>query len=642
MFKNRYKSHEGLVLLFRFSVLMLIYSLTRVAFYFFNTEYFPAVSTDDFFTILIGGLRFDLTALIYINALYFVLYLPPYPWKFKKIYRQILKSVFLVTNLIGIIANSADIIYYRFTLRRTTIGVFKDFSNESNMLTLLTRFIFDFWYITLLVLFLFVFLIYIYKIVSVKEPSRKSDLKYYLTSILIFLVFVYFSIVGMRSGFTRTTRPINMSNAGKYVKDPSLMVVVQNTPFCFLRTLGKKSFKKLNLFKNREELNTYFNPLKDYQEKFGQGKDKNVVVIILESFTREVIGSLNRDLENSSYQGYTPFLDSLVTHSLVFENGFANGKKSIDAMPSVLASIPSFVQPYISSEYANNKINSLASTLNELEYSTSFFHGAPTGSMGFDSFAKIAGFQHYFGEEDYEGNGGFDGYWGISDDDFLQFMAKKLKELPKPFFSSVFTLSSHHPFLVPKGFENKFPKGKKNVHECVGYTDYSLKHFFDTIKAEPWYQNTLFVITADHTSSPYYDKYRTKMNRFAVPIIFYTPDGSLQGRSKEIAQQSDIMPTILAYLGYNKPFVAFGNNLLDSLDHNFAVNYLHGNYQLTINDYLIRFNGKKITEAFNSKADPALEEKVDLAKVPEKYKNTIKAIVQEYNNRIIDNEMSVK
>ena len=112
-------------------------------------------------------------------------------------------------------------------------------------------------------------------------------------------------------------------------------------------------------------------------------KHKNVVIIILESFSKEYVGYYNNG------KGYTPFLDSLINYSLVMERAYANGIKSIEALPSIVSSIPTLMNnPFITSIYATNKYYSLPLLLKREGYSTSFFHGGNRGTMGFYSLVR--------------------------------------------------------------------------------------------------------------------------------------------------------------------------------------------------------------------------------------------------------------
>ncbi len=367
-----------------------------------------------------------------------------------------------------------------------------------------------------------------------------------------------------------------------------------------------------------------------------------MVIIILESFSRAFVGSLNPQLEDPRDRSYTPFLDSLIHESLVFPNSFANGRKSIDAIPSVTASIPALVLPYVISERSGNKINSIASLLSTQGYQTAFFHGAPNGSMGFDAFTKIAGFHQYFGRDEYGNDADFDDIWGIWDEPFFQFFAREMNHLQEPFATTLFSVSSHHPYDVPAKYKGKFPEGRIPLNKCIRYTDMALQKFFDSARKMHWFKNTLFVITADHTTDSDIKEYYTSVNRFAIPILFYKSDGSLKGVDNGLAQQIDIMPTVLSYLNYPQPYVAFGNNLFDESSQRFAINYIQDSYQFLIGDHVIYMTDEIITAIYNRKEDPELTKNLlGIVDLPEE-KALQKAIVQQFNNRMADNRLVIE
>ena len=163
---------------------------------------------------------------------------------------------------------------------------------------------------------------------------------------------------------------------------------------------------------------------------------------------------------------------------------------------------------------------------------------------------------------------------------------------------AIFSLSSHHPYKVPARYEGKFPQGNMPLHQCVGYTDNALRNFFASASKEEWFNNTLFVITADHSTFPWHEEYKSNINSFAIPLIFYTPDGSLKGVDNRLAQQTDILPTVLSYLKYPRPYIAFGNDLIHG-DDSFVINYVGGTYQFMQDSLVMYFDGKKVTGVYN-------------------------------------------
>ena len=371
----------------------------------------------------------------------------------------------------------------------------------------------------------------------------------------------------------------------------------------------------------------------------------NIILIITESMGREYIGAFNKNTKIKDYVSYTPFIDSLATESLIFTNAYANGYKSIHGMSSILSGIPSFKDAFTSSPYAKQKIGSLVSCLKSKGYDTSFFHGAPNGSMGFLGFGNILGFDHYYGMTEYGNDADFDGSWGIWDVPFMQFMNKTISKKKAPFFSTIFTVTSHEPYVVPAEFKNKLPKGTNPMHQPVGYTDYAFKKFFEAAKKQPWFENTIFIITADHCNLVnYHEEYYNKiMNRLAVPILFYSPKYKLKGESNELAQHIDIFPTVMDIIGYNKPFRSWGRSLLAKKQgiQPFVINYNTGMYNFAKGNYVCAFDGK-VAVGFYSKEDK--EQLHNLIGKRNREMNDIemacKAFIQDYFNRIIDKKLS--
>ena len=354
----------------------------------------------------------------------------------------------------------------------------------------------------------------------------------------------------------------------------------------------------------------------------------------------------------NDYAGYTPFLDSLAAQSLTFTHSFANGRKSIDAMPSILSGIPMFVEPFFLTPYSLNSVSSLAGELGRMGYTTAFFHGAANGSMGFEAFARTAGFRHYYGRNEYNadarfgGDDDFDGTWAIWDEPFLQYYALTLTEMRQPFMTALFTASSHHPFRVPDSFQASQTPGHP-MYTCIRYTDQALRRFFETASRQPWYKNTLFVITADHTNVSEVDSYQDALGVYRVPIIFYDPSGHLpRGRYDAVAQQTDIMPTVLGALGYPNPYVAFGVDLLSTpADSTWALHYCNGDYQYVRDGYLLIFDGDKATGLYRMAADPMQEHNLlgtpALRPRADAYTRHTQAIIQSYMQRMIGDSLTV-
>jgi phosphoglycerol transferase MdoB-like AlkP superfamily enzyme len=639
----RWRGNLFVVLILRLCLVMILFSACRVGFYLYNAGYFPEMTFGTFLSLMRGGLVFDLVTLLYFNALYILLMIVPTDIRFRKGYQNFLRILFFITNGFALVTNVADFIYYQFTLRRTTADVLLQFENETNMAGLWFKFIIDYWYAVLFWVFIMIALVWLYNRLSIQGPQMKNRIAYYIGGALSIPLIAYLMIGGIRGGFAHSTRPITLSNAGEYVKDPKHISIVLNTPFAVIRTMGKTKVKAVKYYDDEEVQAMY--PVEFYPNDTSAFQPLNVVVIILESFSKEFFGVYNSEKENGTYKGYTPFLDSLARHSLTFEHSFANGRKSIDGLPSVVSSIPSLGVPYFLSPYSGNRINSLASLLGKKGYHTSFFHGAPNGSMGFQAFMNLAGVKEYYGMNDYKDKEDYDGIWGIWDDKFLRFYGNKLNSFKPPFFSAFFSLSSHHPFKVPDEYEGKFKGGPLVIHKCIQYTDHSLKMFFEQVKQMPWYNNTLFVITADHTSSEIqFAETRTAWGFYSVPVMYFKPDNSLARMDGSITQQADIMPSVLGYLKYDEPFFGFGRNIFSSSSEPCAFQFKDNAYQLMQKNHLLLFDGTKSVALYAFKTDKLLQENL-LTKHPEivaEMEKKIKVVIQQYNNRLIENRMTVQ
>jgi phosphoglycerol transferase MdoB-like AlkP superfamily enzyme len=593
-------------------------------------------------TILKGGIVFDLSAIVYINILLIVLHIIPFEIRYNDVYQKFIKYLYFITNGIAIAMNGMDFVYYRFVDKRATADVFRTFENEGNLGKLFFRFLYDYWPATLFTIFLWFLMVYLYNKVKPKQPDTKKGIIYYAINVLFIPIAVTLVIGAARGGYKHSTRPITISNAARYVQSPRDVAIVLNTPFSFFRTFGKKALVKYNFFKDDELEKIYNTHYKPTGKK--PFSNENVVVIILESFAREYVGAFNHGLEGGTYKGYTPFIDSLINESLVFDVSIANGKKSIDAMPSILASVPSLETPYIISHYANNQINGMPQLLKGKGYYSAFFHGAPNGSMGFDSFARVAGFDDYFGLDQYPEKSDFDGMWGVWDEPFFKFFGKKLDTFKEPFLAAIFSVSSHHPFKVPEKYTGKFKKGPAPILEVIGYTDFALREFFNQISKSPWYKNTLFVFTADHTNESVHKEFQNNFGVYSIPIIFYKPDGSLKGLKPRIAQQIDIMPTVLSYLNFDQEYIAFGNNLLNDSVPTFAFNTSGSTYHLYMKDHILEMMDNKPVGFYNYRNDIYLEKSL-LGKegdLQSQMEAKLKAIIQTYNERLVDNNMVVR
>ena len=631
-----------------------VYFLARVLYLLLNYSYFAIDMTyGHLLELFMGGLVFDTSAILVTNIPYIVLMLLPWHGKETRIYQQVCKWVFLIINGLALCVNLCDAVYFRYTMRRTTTTVFSEFSNEGNLGTIFFKEVVNHFYLV------FIFGVIMWGLYKFYRSTRLRQRHYvwwqYDVAMLLSLLFAApFTVAGIRGGFTTAVRPITISNANQYADHPIESALVLNTPFSLYRTIGKDVFVVPDYFKP-EDLEVIFSPIHQPDIMSNDSLDsdtnftkKNVVVLIVESFGREYIGALNKSLEDGLYRGYTPFVDSLIARSVTFSHSYCNGRKSIDGMPSILSSIPMFVEPFFLTPASMNHVSGIACLLADEGYETAFFHGAQRGSMGFMAFAKATGFKEYYGREDFNadsrfgGDSDFDGTWAIWDEPFLQYYATKMSEMKEPFMTAVFTASSHHPYEVPEKYQKTYPEEGIVIHKCIRYTDMAIGKFFERASHEPWFQNTIFVLTSDHTNLSDHEYYQTDLGGFCSPIIIYEPGN--QARIPEvqdkIAQQIDILPTVMGMLHYPKPYFAFGVDLFNTkAEDTWAVNYLNGVYQFVKKEHVLQFDGEKTVGVY-ALNDSLMRNNLN-GRLPYQpwMEQELKAIIQQYMSRMTEDRL---
>lgn len=586
---------EITALFYRIFLAFVFYQIARLLFWFFNKSLIRIDSVSDYFNIAYHGTAFDTTAILYVNSLFILMSLLPLVINTKKYYQKFLFYLYFITNGIAYGMNFGDFVYYKFSQARLTMAAMHVAQHEKNIGKVFFVSVVEHPFVILWFIILMLLWIFLYKKVKVTEQKPEKKWAYFVSSVLSLCIVAALVVGGIRGDFKHSTRPINLVDANRHVKNPLQANVVLNSVFSFFRTMNTNNFQEVK-FVDEKFIEQNIKPYKIY-EREGIEPKPNVVIFILESFSKEYSGAFNKNTKIKDFVSYTPFFDSLATQSLIATNAFANGRQSIHGMSSILAGIPTLKDAFTSSPYSNQKIQSVVSVANDMGYDTSFFHGAPNGSMGFMGFGNILGFKHYYGKTEYNNDADFDGIWGIWDEPFFQYFAKTLNTKKSPFMATMFSVSSHHPFKVPEKYAGKFIKGPLEIHEPVGYTDYALKKFFETAKKMPWYQNTIFVMVADHTNQVAYPEYEKAMNRFAVPILFYSPNPkyNLKGEIITPTQQMDIYPTLADLMGYNKKIRSWGRSLVSDKKEGCLIVNSSGVEQFMIGNYIYLFDGKNFT-----------------------------------------------
>ncbi len=625
--------------LFRFLVLTLLYSLLRWVFYRYNLSHFPQAEISCFF----HGIRFDLSAIAYLNLPILLALLLPFRFVYRKTYQRITDIFFVLINSIALLASCIDIGYFPHVSKRLTADVFSYLGNAGfDFGALLPLFLTEFWWLLLILLLLIFGLVLLCRFCRMEEKTGNSNKHGALNLIgktVLMSAGLFAVLTAMRGGWG--LRPLGLVSAGEYAS-PQYTPLVLNTPFTLIRTIGKNTMDEFDYYPELSEAESVYNPVhRSYAAPLWNTPPvRNVVLIVLEGLSQEMFAFYHADKRD--YPQYCPFLDSIASLSWAY-NGIANGRRTMEGIPSIVCGIPSLMEhAYLETPFVQNRIQSPVEILAENGFHTCFFHGGKNGSMNFESYCRSIGYQDYFGMDEYPHPEDFDGHWGIPDRSYLHYMAEQLLGFREPFFATVLTLTSHHPFTLPKDAGDfNYPQGTHPMHTVSAYTDLALREFFQCLLKAPWYDSTLFIITADHAYEGSTSYTQNPYGNYRIPILFYHPSADTAFYAGHLMQQSDIMPSLFAYLQLQHPMLCFGQNVFDSAYVPTAVNYLSGIYQIYYRHYLLQYNGREVFGFYDLTADTSLKRNLKDRPIPEKKPalSRLQAILQSYSYRMNRNQM---
>jgi phosphoglycerol transferase MdoB-like AlkP superfamily enzyme len=517
---------------------LFFYTGLRALYLIWNHALYGNFSASDLALAFLHGLRFDLSAVAILTAPALLLQIGAVI--FRRDWKRIVVTVFLLFQVPFLLLNLFDTEYVQFTGRRFTISLIKIVMGAQGQIWTTISAYGGLLAIAVLISASFCFLSW--RWMKSARPLT-GERKLHFAGAFLGLVL---AVVAARGGLQ--SKPLGFAHAQVFA-NPVMNHLTMNSTFSFVQSLRRAPLPREHHMSS-EEMRAKMNGSAPGETVWIRpllsGGPQNIVIVILESFSLEHMGKIHGD------RGYTPFLDDLAERSLFFPNAFANARRSIEGIGAILGGIPALMsEPFISSTYATNTFFGLGTLLGQYGYSSAFFHGGNNGTMYFDQFIRSAGITRYYGANEYPNPADHDGTWGIWDKPFLLNMVKELKNQPEPFAVGVFTLSSHNPFVVPKEEQGKFPKGTSEIHEVVGYTDDALREFFAAASKEPWYDRTLFIVTADHTYKPVRPQYQNDLGNYRIPLLFFHPKISKwpEVDVKEPVQQIDILPSILDFLG---------------------------------------------------------------------------------------------
>ncbi len=619
-------------------LLMGLYSLLRLVFLAFNFRLFSQHELGSLVQSFVHGMRFDFSSVLILNGVLILsILLTPQRVFANRYFQKVLRGLFVLFNYPFVVANLIDAEYYKFSGHRMNFDIFI-FRNEA--VRQMDQFFINFWHVAFLAVAGFFYLFYFFpKAQTPNTPAKKNLIQQTLKTSAVLLLSAFVLVFGIRGGFQ--LKPIQPVHAYASGATSELGVLTLNSSFTLLKTRQGVNLEPVSFFASAEDV---FLQLKqptlaqrDIASSNHRPKPQNVVIIMLESFGAEFWGSANDG------KGFTPFLDELAKNGALFKHSYANGLRSIDALPAVFFGVPALVHtPLVKTNYYGNRWNGIGHIAKRAGIYTSFFHGAPKGTMYFDAITAMAGIENFYSLENYPNMSDFDGHWGIFDEPFLQFALSKINLQPQPFFTTAFTISSHQPYPVPEHYKGVFPAGRMQIHECIGYVDHAVKRFFEEAKKQPWYKNTLFIITGDHSQMSQSETINSSIGRHLVPLLFFHPTQNLSKLNTDrVTQHVDILPSILDFWKiHNEPHLLFGRSVFDNSQVGEAIFYTYGGHWLMHKNHFLQFSDKDLRGTLFAITDTTQQHPItDQEDLRMSMELRIKSYIQYYHNSLIENNL---
>ena len=626
------------VLCARLAVVVAAYSALRFAFLLAHRGIFADIAATELLQAFVHGVRFDLSAIAYTNVPFILLSLAPSAWLARRGYQWLLRALFVVSNGVALLLMVADIGYYPFTGTRLTADVFAlagDATAQADQLFV------NFAGLTVLGVATLAALLLFYPAAAVERtPPAGVSVPPRWRRLASALAVITLSVLAARGGVQK--KPINPIHAfGGRSHEAGVLTL--NSVFTILQSPRGRALEPVTYFASDATVDSLLPVAYGYRaphatSEADTARSHNIVLLVLESFGSEFWGGDARE-----HPELTPFLDSLRTQGTFYRESFANGRRSMDALPSMLLGLPLYRgQSLASSRYQGNQWIGAGHFLRDAGYHTAFFHGAPRGTMYFDAIASLAGIEDFYPMERFPEavqDSAFDGHWGLFDEEALQFAVRQVGTFREPWFATMFTISTHHPFQRPSRYADSLPTGSRPIHASVAYTDLAVRRFFEVARTQPWFERTLFIITADHTPPSRASRYDTPLGRYMVPTLLLHPGGALPPLdAARVVQHVDLFPSILDFAGVHPARVPrFGHSLFAPHPGE-AVLTTDETYWIVRRDAVLERtpDGRERTFAYERERTGATEARLPAARRAEQSQRLL-AYVQHYTMSLITN-----
>ena len=546
-----------------FLIFVLVFQIFRIAIYYSYRDLFNNLDFLKLTESLYLGFRFDLSStsiLLFIPIVLFIFSLritgPLY-------FRRFVASVIYLELVAMTIFLASDYMYFSFVKRHITNELLFLLNDSEYLMTEVS--------VKLLpIIFLIVLTIVFYPLfLKVTCPKKQEVQRSILSFVLILLVLI---VIG-RGGFQR--KPIAVIDAYQYGSASQGHLILNGiftaSHFSISSKFIERTAGEEKLYLDTLNLPVSTNPdypLERTNVQSGMSPKKNLVMIMIESLSFKYI-----DYLSGQNYGVTPNIDRIASNGLVFENFFANGQRSVDGAQSILTGIPPLPgMPDITALSVN--YSSLGQLASDNHYRTIFLTTTLRESFSMDLIAGAAGFDDYHGLEDYPLLLNYidaaDRPLGWDYEAFM-YLLKQLEGEKSNYVAFVNASSDHTPFARMQEPFNKYEHGtdtEGGYLNMLHYTDWALGEFINEYKKRKDFEETIFIITADH-ALPHFQGVEP-YGKFRIPLIIYSPKNISPGRSQMFASQIDLFPTIIKLLDLEGKYSAIGKNILDT-EKSFAV-----------------------------------------------------------------------
>lgn len=604
LFKDILKKEKP-ALLFLLKLLLLLAAI-KCFFFFYNysiTGGWSVSTFKDFLQVLKWSFIYDLFSIVLINFPLLLLLMVGGRFLANKIVKIFSILVFTVLNTVSVFLNTVDVFYFRFHLQRADADLFYVLRNpiENGSFTVLLV-------IVASIMFCIITGTFIYRNLNRIVASGTSSIRFYFTNALMFLFSLIFFING-----SKKTVPTYPLTAIKPVQLP----LTQNSFHTFLYSLYRRNEVLIpgKKYMPDEQSASLFSIHKKNNSQ--TAVQKNIVLFIMESVPSDFFNII------SPYKVVMPFLDSLVNKSTYFNNAFSYSYSSNKGITALLAGIPTMTDiPLYHSKFVSIVHTALGDELAKKNYSSSFFIGDNYDDFGFAQFCKWMGIQHYYCMEDIPGYQQMEKHtMGLHDEYVLGFMEKKLNNMPQPFFTAQYNISTHYPNDLPTTFKDRYPeKNTTPQMKSMQYYNDCLQQFFTQAAAQSWYKNTVFIFCSDHWAQPHNEEIAIDaVESFRIPLFIYDPSDEKKELISSPVSQLDVMNTILYYGGCKDSITSYGISLKDPLPNAYRTVFTKTNsaiYHAINEKYVLGFDAMQGNAVYCFEYKTDAERKNDLLKKP--------------------------